>query len=86
MKCALKNNDAKDNIVNILFRCILKGVLGDLWIAPTRVMNTDAPSNSWIDSIVSLKVKMAKGQGVRARSLACNTLGVEGVLEFQDGD
>jgi hypothetical protein len=31
-----------------------------------------------MDSTVSPKVKIAKGEGVGARSLICNTLGVEG--------
>jgi hypothetical protein len=30
-----------------------------------------------MDSIVSLKMKIAKGKGVGVRSLACSTLGVE---------
>ncbi len=38
----------------------------------------DTPPNSWIDSIGSPKVKTTEGQGVRARSLARSTLGVEG--------
>jgi hypothetical protein len=38
----------------------------------------DAPPNSWIDSIASPKVKITKGQGIGARSLARSTSKVEG--------
>jgi hypothetical protein len=38
----------------------------------------DAFPSSLMDSIVSPKVKTTKGEGVGARSLARNTLGVEG--------
>jgi hypothetical protein len=37
----------------------------------------DAPPNSWIDSTMSSKVKTSERQGVGARSLVRNTLGVE---------
>jgi hypothetical protein len=40
--------------------------------------NIDAPPSSLMDSIVNPKVKTMEGEGVGARSLACNTLGVEG--------
>jgi len=40
IKCALKDNDAIDNIMNIFFRHILKGVPKDPWIALTQLMNT----------------------------------------------
>ncbi len=39
---------------------------------------TDAPSSSLMGSIVNPKVKTMKGEGVGARSLACNTFGVKG--------
>jgi hypothetical protein len=38
----------------------------------------DAPSNSWINSIVSPKVKTLEGQGVGARSLVRSTSRVKG--------
>jgi len=40
IKCALKGNDATDNIVNIFFYSILRGVPKDIWIAPMQLMNT----------------------------------------------
>jgi hypothetical protein len=40
INCALKDNDAIDNIMNIFFRHILKGVPKDPWIALTQLMNT----------------------------------------------
>jgi len=43
-------------------------------------MKSDAPLNSWIDSIVSPKLKTSKGQGVGARSLVPSTSGVEGCV------
>jgi K+-transporting ATPase A subunit len=39
----------------------------------------DAPPNSLMDSIANLKVKTMEGEGVRVRSLAHNTSGVEGL-------
>jgi hypothetical protein len=39
---------------------------------------TDASLNSLMDSTTNPKVKITKGEGVEARSLACSTLGVEG--------
>jgi hypothetical protein len=39
-----------------------------------------------MDSNANPKVKTMEGEGVRVRSLARSTLGVEGVLELQDGD
>jgi len=44
--------------------------------------------DSLMDSIVSPKVQITEGEGkgVGAHSLACNTFGVEGVLELRDGD
>ncbi len=41
-------------------------------------MGSDAPPNSLMDSTLSPKVKIAKGEGVGAHSLTRNTLGVEG--------
>ncbi len=38
----------------------------------------DAPPSSLMESTASPKVKTTEGEGVGARSLACNTLGVEG--------
>ncbi len=38
----------------------------------------DAPPSSLMDSTTSLKVKTTEGKGIRVRSLARNTLGVEG--------
>jgi len=38
-----------------------------------------------MDSTANPKVKTTKGKGIEACSLVHNTLGVEGVLEFQDG-
>jgi len=38
----------------------------------------DAPPNSWMDSTTNPKVKTAEGKEVGARSLARNTLRVEG--------
>jgi hypothetical protein len=43
-----------------------------------QLKNIDAPPNFWIDSIVSPKMKTMEGQGVGARSLVHNTLGIEG--------
>ncbi len=43
----------------------------------------DAPPSSLMDSIVSPKVKIVEGEGVGARSQACNTLGVEGRAGIQ---
>jgi hypothetical protein len=45
-------------------------------VEPTIIV--DAPPSSLMDSIVSPKVKTTKGEGVGARSLARNTLGVKG--------
>jgi hypothetical protein len=42
------------------------------------VCNSYAPPSSLVDSIVSPKVITTKGEGIRAHSLARNTLGVEG--------
>jgi hypothetical protein len=36
----IKNSDARNNIVNIFFHCILIGVPRNTWIAPTKLMNT----------------------------------------------
>jgi hypothetical protein len=41
-------------------------------------MHCDTPPNSLMDSTASPKVKTTKGKKVGARSLARNTLGVEG--------
>jgi hypothetical protein len=41
-------------------------------------MTIDAPPNFLIDSTTTLKVKTTKGQRVRVRSLAYNTLVIEG--------
>ncbi len=49
----------------------------------TMGCDIDTPPSSLMDSIVNPKVKATKG-GVRARSLAHNTLGVEQVLELWD--
>ncbi len=38
----------------------------------------DAPLSSLMELIVSPKVKTTEGEGVGARSLACNTSGIEG--------
>ncbi len=46
----------------------------------------DTPLSSLMDSNANPKVKTMEGEGVRVRSLARSTLGVEGVLELQDGD
>jgi hypothetical protein len=40
----------------------------------------DAPPSSLMDSTTSPKVKITEGKGVVARSLACNTSGVEGCV------
>jgi hypothetical protein len=45
-----------------------------------------APPSSLMDSTKSPKVKIAKGEGVGARSLTRNILRVEGMLELWDGD
>jgi hypothetical protein len=45
----------------------------------------DALQGSLMGSNVSMKWKTSEEQGVKARSLACNTLGVKGMLELQDG-
>jgi hypothetical protein len=39
--------------------------------------NIDAPPNSLMDSIVSLKVKTLEGEGVGMRSLVCSILRVK---------
>ncbi len=44
----------------------------------TIIEALDAPPSSWMDSIVSLKMKTLEGEGIRACSLAHNILGVEG--------
>jgi hypothetical protein len=41
---------------------------------------SDTPPSSVMDSVASPKVKTMEGEGVRACSLACNTLGVEGCV------
>ncbi len=38
----------------------------------------DAPPSSLMDSTMSPKVKTMEGKGIGVRSLACNTLGIEG--------
>ncbi len=48
-------------------------------------VSPNTPPSSLMDSIASPKVKTAEGEGVRARSLAHNTLGQRGVLELRDG-
>jgi len=46
----------------------------------------NAPPSSLMDSITNPKVKIVKGEGVGARFLTHNTLGVErGMLELQSG-
>jgi len=40
IKCAIKSSDVTNNIMNIFFYCILKGVPKDTWIAPMQLMNT----------------------------------------------
>jgi len=47
--------------------------------------NSDTPPSSLMESTTSPKVKTPEGKRTRARSLACNTSGVEGVLELWDG-
>jgi hypothetical protein len=47
-------------------------------IATHLITLIDAPPSSLMDSTVSPKVKIAKGEGVGACSLAHNTLRVEG--------
>jgi hypothetical protein len=42
------------------------------------LIKIDTPPNSLIDSNTSLKMKTMEEKRVGARSLACNTLGVEG--------
>jgi hypothetical protein len=44
------------------------------------------PPNFLIYSNASPNVKITEEEGVGACSLVCNTSGVKGVLEFQDGD
>jgi len=39
---------------------------------------SDTPTSSLMDSTASAKMKTTKGEGVGARSLAHNTLGLEG--------
>jgi len=46
----------------------------------------DALPSSLMDSTTSPKVKTSKEKGVGARSLACNILGVRGMLKLWDGD
>jgi hypothetical protein len=48
-------------------------------------IHVDAPPSSFMDSTTSPNVKIVEGEGVGACSLACNTSGVEGVLELWDG-
>jgi hypothetical protein len=48
-------------------------MLGDL-------VDDDTPLDTLIDSIVNPKVKTVEGYKVRACSLACYTLGVEGCV------
>jgi hypothetical protein len=38
----------------------------------------DSPPNCLMDSTMNPKVKIVEGKGIRVRSLACSTLGVEG--------
>jgi hypothetical protein len=51
-----------------------------------NVTNIDMFPNSLIDSNESLKWKTMEGQGVRARSLARNTLEVEGYAKSSGWD
>jgi hypothetical protein len=46
----------------------------------------DAPSNSWIDSILNPKVKIVKGQRIGTHSWLATLQRVEGVLELLDGN
>jgi hypothetical protein len=45
---------------------------------PLKGIHCDTPSSSLMDSTKSPKVKIMEGEGVGARSLAHNTLGVKG--------
>jgi hypothetical protein len=56
----------------LLLTIILSGLKHGL------LRNIDAPSSSLMDSTTSPKVKKVEGEGIRAHSLARNTLGVEG--------
>jgi hypothetical protein len=49
-------------------------------------MEIDNPSSSLMDSIMSPKNKIMKGEGVGAHSLVRNTLGVEGRVEASGWD
>jgi hypothetical protein len=40
IKCVIKGSDATNNIMNIFFYRIFKGVPGYAWIAPKQLMNT----------------------------------------------
>jgi hypothetical protein len=47
-------------------------------VVKIHFVGCEAPSNSWIDSTISPKVKTTEGQGVGAHSLAHSISGVEG--------
>jgi len=40
IKCVIDGSDVTDNIMNIFFYRIFKGVPRDMWIAPMQLMNT----------------------------------------------
>jgi hypothetical protein len=57
-----------------------------LVIESTYEGGNDAPPSSLMDSTTNPKMKTTEGEGVEARSLACNTSGYSGMLELPDGD
>ncbi len=61
------NHHAKNKQVNFVIKKVWKNTI-----------TCDAPPSSLIDSTASPTVKIMKGEGVEAHSLAHNTLGVEG--------
>jgi len=68
IKCALKGSDATNNVMNIFFHHILKGVLGDPWNTPMQLMNTIwvVDVKQWLERIGEfmerLDWKMVKGK------------------------
>jgi hypothetical protein len=65
IKCAIKGSDVINNIMNLFFCCILKGVPRDMWIAPMQLMNTlcTIDVKQWLERIGEfMDWKMVKGK------------------------
>ncbi len=65
VKCAIKDSDVTNNIMNIFFCRIFEGVPRDTWIAPMQLMNTlcTIDVKQWMERIGEfMHWKMVKGK------------------------